>query len=84
MRAWATLLVVVVSFGVLSGLTIAYVNKVDREAERRNVQRSREICGLIRLIDDVNQQAPAPSGPTAETVRAYRVELHSYRVRLGC
>lgn len=83
-RAWATVLMVLVGLGVALGLTIGFVTRVDREAEQRNIQRSREICGLIRLIDDVNQQAPAPSGPTAETVKAYRAELHRYRLALGC
>jgi hypothetical protein len=84
MRAWATVTLLIVCFGLALGLTIGYVKKVDAEAEKRNVQRSREICGLIRLIDDVNQQAPPPTGPTAETVKAYRAELHRYREALGC
>jgi hypothetical protein len=80
-RAWATLFVVIVGFGLALGLTIGYVRKVDREAEARNVQRSREICGLIRLIDDRNQRmAPAADPDTT----AFRAELHRYRIALGC
>jgi hypothetical protein len=84
MRAWATVTMLIVGFGVALGLTIGYVRKVDADAERRNVERSREICGLIVMIDDVNQQAPAPTGPNAEQVKAYRIELHRYRQTLGC
>jgi hypothetical protein len=81
MRAWATLLVVVVGFGLALGLTIGYVKKVDQAAERRNVARVQEICGLIRLIDDRNQKLPPP--PDSDTA-AFRAELHRYRTALGC
>lgn len=81
MRAWATVTMLIVGFGLALGVTIGYVAKVDREAEQRNVQRSREICGLIVLIDDRNQQLPpAPDPDTA----AFRTELHRYRLALGC
>jgi len=80
-RAWATLLVVTVGFGLALGLTIAYVSRVDRDAEARNVQRSREICGLIRLIDDRNQRMTPSTDPDTT---AFRAELHRYRVALGC
>lgn len=79
--AWATLVVVLVSVGILAVLTIGYVKKVDRDAERRGVQRDREICGIVVLLDDRNQAMPPPADPaTAE----FRRELHAYRVALGC
>lgn len=80
-RAWATALMVLIGCGVALGLTIGYVSKVDRDAERRNVERSREICGIIRLIDDRNQELPpATDKDTAD----FRAELHRYRLALGC
>lgn len=80
-RAWATVTMLILGFGLALGLTIAYVSKVDRQAEQRNVQRSREICGMIRLIDDRNQKLP----PAADKDTAdFRAELHRYRVALGC
>jgi hypothetical protein len=80
MRAWATVTLLIACFGLALGLTIGYVKKVDAEAEKRNVQRSREICGLIVLIDDRNQTLP-PADP--DTTR-FRAELHRYRLALGC
>lgn len=72
--------------GVIVALLLiyGYVQKVDRENEQRDVQRAREICGLIVMIDDLNQRQPAPTGPNAPDVVAYRAELHRYRLRLGC
>ncbi len=80
MRAWVTLLAVIVGFGLALGLTIGYVKKVDREAEDRNVQRYRDICGIIVLIDDRNQ-AITPSTPDQ---KQFIDELHRYRIKLGC
>ncbi len=79
-RAWATTVMLIVCFGLALGLTIGYVKKVDAEAEQRNVQRSREICGLIVLIDDRNQTLPPADGDTMR----FRAELHRYRLALGC
>lgn len=81
MRAWATVTMLILGFGLALGLTIAYVNKVDRDAERRNVQRAREICGLIVLIDNRNQKLPETTDPGTA---AFRAELHRYRLALGC
>lgn len=80
-RAWATVLMVVLGFGAALGLTIGYVVKVDKAAEKRNVERSRDICGIIRLIDNRNQTLPpATDKDTAD----FRAELHRYRLKLGC
>lgn len=81
LTAWATLLVTLVSVGILAVLTIGYVKKVDADAERRNVERQRQICGIIVLIDDRNQAMPPATDP--DTMR-FRQELHTYRVGLGC
>ena len=80
-RAWATVLVSLVGVAIALGLTVAYVQRVGREAEARNVQRAREICGLIVLIDDRNQRMPATADPDTATFRA---ELHRFRLALGC
>lgn len=79
--AWMSVLIAVLGVGVALVLTIGYVSKVDRAAEDRNVKRQREICGIIRIIDDRNQGLPpAPDPATAD----FRRELHTYRVSLGC
>lgn len=92
MRAWATMLLSIVGFGLALGLTIAYVNKVDRDAEKRNIDRARDFCTVIVLIDDRNQQVPPKlvPNPTPEQRQQYEVSvkfvaaLHRYRVKLGC
>jgi uncharacterized protein (DUF1501 family) len=71
----------ILGFGLALGLTIGYVNRVDRQAEARNLARAQEICGLIRLIDDRNQRMPPSTDPDTT---AFRAELHRYRVALGC
>lgn len=80
MRAWATVVMLILGFGLALGLTIGYVKKVDKEAERRNVERSRDICGIIVMLDDRNQKIT----PTSEDQRRFIDELHRYRQRLGC
>lgn len=80
MRAWATILLLIVGFGLALGLTIAYVGKVDRAAEHRNQERSREICGLITVLDDAYAETP----PTTPVGRHLADEIHRYRMRLGC
>jgi hypothetical protein len=80
-RAVYAAVVLFVTMLALAVLNVLYTNHVDELAERRNVQRNREICGLIVLIDDRNQGLPpAPDADTA----AFRAELHRYRVALGC
>ncbi len=91
-RAWATVLMLVLGFGLALGLTIGYVDKVDRAAERRNVERARDFCAVVVLIDDRNQQVPPklPPNPTPEQRQQYEVAvrfvaaLHAYRIKLGC
>lgn len=79
--AWASLLVAIVGIGVTFVLTIAYVNRVDKAAEERNVERQRQICGIIVIIDDRNQEMPPATDPATAD---FRRELHAYRTSLGC
>lgn len=83
-RAWQAILLFMLSAALMLGLIYGYVRKVDRDNEARDVARQREICGLIMLIDDINQRQPVPTGPNAADVAAYRAELHRYRLALGC
>ena len=78
-NVYALIAVFVTSVG-LAVANVAYTDHVDRQAERRNLQRSREICGIIVLIDDRNQAIK----PTSEEQRRFIEELHRYRVALGC
>lgn len=80
-RPWATVMIAILGFGLALGLTIGYVRKVDQDAERRNVERQQQICGIIVIIDDRNQDLPPATDP--DTAR-FRVELHRYRLGLGC
>lgn len=80
LRAWATILMLIVTFGVALGLTIGYVNKVNQDAERRSAQRFRDICGVIRIIDDRNKEIV----PTTPEQGRFIDELHRYRLSLGC
>lgn len=74
------MLAVIVGFGLVVGFTIAYVTKVDRAAEKRNVERAQDICGVIKLIDDRNQKIVNPNPDQ----RQFIDELHRYRLKLGC
>ena len=81
MRAWATVLMLVLGFGLALGLTIGYVTKVDKAAERRNVERSRDWCRIIVMLDDRNRTLPpAQDQQTAD----FRVALHDLRISKGC
>jgi hypothetical protein len=80
MRAWATVLLLILGFGIALGLTIAYVKKVDREAEQRNIERSREICDVAVFIDDQQQQRT----PTTEAQRQFYEKWHRFRLSLNC
>ena len=93
MRAWATTLLLILGFGLALGLTIAYVDKVDRASEQRNLQRARDFCGIITLLDDRNQRVGVPKPPpnaTPEQLQQYRdatqfvAAIHDYRLKLGC
>lgn len=87
-RAWFTVMITIIGFGVAIGLTIFYVTKVDRAAEQRNIERSREICTIIVLIDDRNQKFLAdPSGLPAATrdeTLSFARAVHDFRERIGC
>lgn len=91
-RAWPSILMLILGFGLALGLTIGYVNKVDQAAERRNQQRAQDFCDVIVLIDDRNQQVPPklPPNATADQRDQYQVAvkfvaaLHAYRIKLGC
>lgn len=79
--AWVTVLMMLCTVGVLAVLTIGYVRRVDQQSDRRNIERQRQICGIIVLIDDRNQDLP-PTTDVAAT--EFRRELHAYRVGIGC
>ena len=78
-RVYAAVVVFVTLVAVALG-NVLYTDHVDRQAEERNVERSRDICGIIRLIDDRNQGIT----PTSEEQRLFIAELHRYRLKLGC
>ena len=80
-RAWPTAIMLILGVGLALGLTIAYVDKVDRAAERRNVERSRDWCRIIVMLDDRNQTLPpAQDQQTAD----FRAALHDLRISKGC
>jgi hypothetical protein len=80
-RWWVALATSLVGVAGAMILTIGYVQKIDRVADQRNVERQRQICGIVRIIDDRNQELPpATDVDTAD----FRAELHRYRVSLGC
>lgn len=80
-KAVYALIAVFVTSLALAIANVAYTDHVDHAAEVRNVERSRDICGIIRLIDDRNQTLPpATDKDTAD----FRAELHRYRLKLGC
>lgn len=72
--------VVFVTLLVLGVGNWAYIQHVDHQAEQRNVDRAREICGLIVVLDDAYQQTK----PTTQLGKNVAGEIHAYRVRLGC
>lgn len=76
---YALLAVFITSIG-LAVANVAYTNHVQQESERRNENRAREICGLIRVTDDAYIQTP----PTTAVGKNLAAEVHAYRVKLGC
>jgi hypothetical protein len=72
-RAWASVLMVIVSFGLALGLTIAYVARVHRDDDRR-------WCALLSNLDDAYRQNP----PTSPTGRQIAADMHNLRVGFGC
>ena len=93
MRAWATTLMLILCFGAGLGLTIGYVNMVNRRSEQRNLERAQDFCGIITLLDDRNQRVGVPKPPpnaTPEQLQQYKdalqfvAAIHDYRLKLGC
>jgi hypothetical protein len=69
LRATATMIILLITMGLLAFFTIAYV-----------ANQQRKICRLIVLIDDRNQAAPPADADTTN----FRAELHRYRQSIGC
>jgi hypothetical protein len=69
LRAWFTVMLLVVCLGGAMALTITYVTL-----------QQRKICGLVVLLDDRNATLP----PADPDTMAFRRELHRYRTGLGC
>lgn len=69
-RGWFTVALIITLMGVAMGITITFV-----------VIRTRQICGLIVLLDDRNQKLPPV---TDKDTADFRRELHRYRQNLGC
>lgn len=93
MRAWATTLLLIAGFGLALGLTIGYVKMESRRSEQRNLDRARDFCGIITLLDDRNQRAGVqrpPANATPEQLQQYQdavqfvAAIHAYRIKLGC
>jgi hypothetical protein len=72
-RAWATVLMVILGFGLALGLTIGYVAKKSRDDDRR-------WCSLLVNLDDAYQQNP----PTSPVGRQIAADMHNLRVGFGC
>ena len=51
-----------------------------RQSYQRSLQSQRQICGLLVTLDDVYRSTP----PTTATGRNFAIQLHVYRVSLGC
>lgn len=86
-RLWLTLALCVGCVAVTIGFTITYVASVARRSEAQSIERARDICGLIVIVDDVNQQQPPPhtGNPTTDQkIIEYRAAVHAYRLKLGC
>lgn len=78
-RVYAAVVVFVTLVAVAIG-NVAYTNHVDQRAEQRNLERTREICGLIVVLDDAYRQTK-PTTPLGQNIAD---EIHHYRQRLGC
>lgn len=70
LNAWASVGLLVACVGVTVGTSITYT-----------IQRSKDICGIIVIIDDRNQELPPATDKGTED---FRKELHAYRERIGC
>lgn len=73
MRAWVTILIVILGFGLALGLTIAYTARSVRHSDQ-------QWCDLLRGIDQ-----PLPSNsPTTERQRQFVDTVRRLRVNKGC
>lgn len=70
LNAWVTIGLLVICVGAVTGAGIAYT-----------AQRSKDICGMIVILDDRNQKLPPATDPDTAN---FRRELHAYRERIGC
>lgn len=57
-----------------------YIGHVQQQADKRNDERVREICGLIRVLDDAYLHTP----PQTQVGKNVAAEMHAYRLKLGC
>jgi hypothetical protein len=80
LRPWVSVLVAIVGMGVALGLGIGWVSKVDRDAERRNIERSRDLCRILILLDDRQQQRTPTNQDDADFIAA----VHDLRISKGC
>jgi len=72
-RAWATVLMVILGFSLALGLTIAYTAQSVRRSDQ-------QWCDLLRGIDQ-----PLPSNsPTTDRQRQFADTVHRLRVDKGC
>ena len=72
-RAWATILIVTLGFGLALGSTIAYTAQSVRHSDR-------QWCDLLRGIDQ-----PLPSNsPSTDRQRQFADTVHRLRVDKGC
>lgn len=80
-KAVYALVAVFVTSLALAIANVIYTDHVDQLAEHRNVERSRDWCRIIVMLDDRNQKLPpAQDKETAD----FRQALHDLRITKGC
>ena len=92
-KAIATAILMAVIGTLLAvGVSLWYTAKTDakaerrtavaiKEAEKRQAEDLRRWCGILKLLDDRNQQLP-PS--TDSDTNKFRSEIHDLRQQYGC
>lgn len=84
MRAWVTVLLLIVGFGLALGLTIMYVNKVDRANEaarqRQNEQTKVAVCALVQANVAADEETPPMTPAGKNKAAAWR----ALKVQFGC